>query len=76
MQLGGAGTSCNITLTAPSRMKPPIYLYYELQNYYQNHRRYVVASASSVSDIQSQPVLTWHVVECHTAAVQASTCLI
>ncbi|MCO5596007.1 hypothetical protein L7F22_050060 [Adiantum nelumboides] len=33
--------SCNQTLTVPSRMKQPIYVYYELTNYYQNHRRYV-----------------------------------
>jgi len=39
LQLEGVGTTCNVTLTAPRHMKPPIYLYYELDNYYQNHRR-------------------------------------
>ncbi|XP_024368756.1 ALA-interacting subunit 1 [Physcomitrium patens] len=33
--------SCNVTLTIPKRMKPPVYVYYELTNFYQNHRRYV-----------------------------------
>jgi hypothetical protein len=33
--------SCNVTLTIPKRMKRPIYVYYELTNFYQNHRRYV-----------------------------------
>lgn len=47
VQLEGAGTLCNVTLTAPRRMKQPVYLYYELQNYYQNHRRYVPTSAHS-----------------------------
>jgi len=27
-------------------MKPPIYVYYELSNYYQNHRRYVKSRSS------------------------------
>ncbi|CAH1449739.1 unnamed protein product [Lactuca virosa] len=29
------------TLTVTKRMKQPIYVYYQLDNYYQNHRRYV-----------------------------------
>ena len=41
LQSGGLGTSCNITLRVPRHMKPPIYVYYQLNNYYQNHRRYV-----------------------------------
>lgn len=32
---------CNITITVPKRMEPPIFFYYKLTNYYQNHRRYV-----------------------------------
>ena len=46
MQLEGIGTSCNVTLVAPRRMKSPVYLYYELENYYQNHRRWVQTVAS------------------------------
>ena len=46
LQLEGVGTSCNVTLTAPRHMKAPVYLYYELENYYQNHRRYVAVCAS------------------------------
>lgn len=33
--------TCVRTLTVPKRMKQPIYVYYQLENYYQNHRRYV-----------------------------------
>ncbi|CAL5341431.1 unnamed protein product [Camellia sinensis] len=33
--------TCNRTLTVPKRMKQPIYVYYQLDNFYQNHRRYV-----------------------------------
>jgi len=39
---------CNISLTIGETMEPPIYVYYKLTNYYQNHRRYV----KSRSDMQ------------------------
>ena len=32
---------CNVTLTVTERMRAPVYMYYKLTNYYQNHRRYV-----------------------------------
>ncbi|KAG2396895.1 ALA-interacting subunit 3 [Vigna angularis] len=32
---------CNRTLLVDKRMKSPIYVYYQLDNFYQNHRRYV-----------------------------------
>ncbi|KAI5081220.1 hypothetical protein GOP47_0004403 [Adiantum capillus-veneris] len=32
---------CTRTLTVPKHMKQPIFVYYQLENYYQNHRRYV-----------------------------------
>ncbi|XP_055811340.1 ALA-interacting subunit 1-like [Solanum dulcamara] len=33
--------TCVRTLIVPKKMKQPIYVYYQLENYYQNHRRYV-----------------------------------
>lgn len=33
--------TCNATLTVPKKMSAPIYVYYQLDNFYQNHRRYV-----------------------------------
>ncbi|XP_004488549.1 ALA-interacting subunit 3-like [Cicer arietinum] len=33
--------TCNITLKVDKDMKSPIYVYYQLDNFYQNHRRYV-----------------------------------
>ncbi|XP_023512214.1 ALA-interacting subunit 3-like [Cucurbita pepo subsp. pepo] len=32
---------CRRNITVPKRMKQPIYVYYQLDNFYQNHRRYV-----------------------------------
>ncbi|XP_074577869.1 ALA-interacting subunit 3-like [Curcuma longa] len=31
--------TCLTTLTVPKNMKAPVYIYYELDNFYQNHRR-------------------------------------
>ncbi|XP_059666737.1 ALA-interacting subunit 3 [Cornus florida] len=33
--------TCNRTLKVPKHMKQPIYVYYQIDNFYQNHRRYV-----------------------------------
>ena len=38
---GGAPTRCQISFVAPAAMKAPVFVYYELTNFYQNHRRYV-----------------------------------
>ena len=39
-----AGTKCKITFEAQSKTIPaPIYVYYQLDNYYQNHRKYVTS---------------------------------
>ncbi|KAL6549515.1 putative ALA-interacting subunit 4 [Orobanche hederae] len=33
--------TCHMTLIVPKKMKHPIFVYYQLDNFYQNHRRYV-----------------------------------
>lgn len=33
--------NCNITISVPSQMEAPVFFYYQLENFYQNHRRYV-----------------------------------
>lgn len=32
---------CNVSVTVTREMQPPIYAYYQLTNFFQNHRRYV-----------------------------------
>ena len=51
MQQDGSGTLCNVTLTAPQRMAAPVFVYYELDNFYQNHRRCVQHSAGASSKV-------------------------
>lgn len=41
VQLGGGGLPCSVVLQPSSKMKAPVFLYYELDNFYQNHRRYM-----------------------------------
>ena len=38
-----AGRICNITLTIPQDMFPPVLLYYQLTNFHQNHRSYYIS---------------------------------
>ncbi|XP_027351100.1 ALA-interacting subunit 3-like [Abrus precatorius] len=37
----GSNKTCMGKLTVKNKMKAPIYVYYQLDNFYQNHRRYV-----------------------------------
>lgn len=34
-------TACRLQFNIPDRIEPPVMLYYQLTNFYQNHRRYV-----------------------------------
>jgi len=44
------GSTCSINITLDDDMKEPIFVYYELRNFYQNHRNYV----KSRSDAQNR----------------------
>ncbi|XP_042505560.1 ALA-interacting subunit 1-like [Macadamia integrifolia] len=41
IQSSKTNKTCSRTLTVPKLMKSPVYVYYQLDNFYQNHRRYV-----------------------------------
>jgi len=61
------GSPCTITIKIDSTMKRPIFVYYKLTNFYQNHRRYVksrsdaqlsgddIGSTSSCDPLSDQP---------------------
>ncbi|KAE8684343.1 ALA-interacting subunit 3 [Hibiscus syriacus] len=51
-----ANKTCTRRLTVTKRMKQPIYVYYQLDNFYQNHRRYV----KSRSDSQLKDNSSWN----------------
>jgi len=34
-------STCTLQISIPTNMSAPVYMYYRLENYYQNHRRYV-----------------------------------
>lgn len=36
-----SSAACTISIVVEKEMKAPVYVYYELSNFYQNHRRYV-----------------------------------
>ncbi|KAI1778686.1 Lem3/Cdc50 [Hypoxylon cercidicola] len=36
-------TQCTLTFNIPEVMSPPVFLYYRIENFYQNHRRYVAS---------------------------------
>ncbi|KAI1085141.1 Lem3/Cdc50 [Whalleya microplaca] len=54
-------TRCTLTFTLPEEMSAPVLFYYRLENFYQNHRRYVASFYDkqllgddvSVSDVKS-----------------------
>ncbi|KAH8511468.1 hypothetical protein Peur_053108 [Populus x canadensis] len=41
IQASETNKTCTRTFNVPKHMKSPVFIYYELDNYYQNHRRYV-----------------------------------
>ena len=41
------GVPCTIPLYIPKTMRAPVYLYYEIKNFYQNHRRFVKSRDAS-----------------------------
>jgi hypothetical protein len=51
------GSVCNVTLEVTDKMEQPVYLYYKLTNYYQNHRRYV--KSRNDQQLRGEKVTSW-----------------
>lgn len=53
-----ANENCTLSFTVPRTMKPPVLIYYELDNFYQNHRNYFqsqdIFQMAGQSDISQQ----------------------
>lgn len=41
------GSPCTVSITLTKDMKEPIFFYYEIENFYQNHRRYINSRSST-----------------------------
>jgi len=58
---------CNVPITIDAKMTKPVYMYYGLTNYYQNHRRYVksrdesqlLGDITKVPNSDCAPFATW-----------------
>ena len=65
LQYDGKGTgpefaACQVTFTVDRDMKAPVYVYYQLDGFYQNHRRYVKSrsDAQLMGDLLTEPLLS------------------
>jgi hypothetical protein len=59
---------CNIVFTIPMQLNTPIFLYYKLTNFYQNHRKYV--KSLSYNQLKGQDISS---IEAATSCTQMST---
>lgn len=48
MQMEGNGFTCTLAFRNEVHMKAPIFVYYQLNNFFQNHRRYTQKSNETV----------------------------
>lgn len=63
------GKVCNITIEVPADMKAPVYMYYRLDNFFQNHRRYV--KSRNDNQLRGKPVKIYDdILDCEPYAVR------
>ncbi|XP_058727500.1 ALA-interacting subunit 3-like [Vicia villosa] len=56
IQNPGTDKTCNITLNVPKNMEAPTFVYYQLENFYQNHKRYV--HSRSIKQLRNDKYMT------------------
>lgn len=64
----GKSFTCSVTFKVKEKMKEPVYFYYQLNNFYQNHRRYVKSKSAdqlagdkiskSTAEVDCDPIVT------------------
>lgn len=55
-------SKCYVALSIPEDMEGPVFVYYELDNFYQNHRRYV--KSKNVNQLQGEGVSSSDISDC------------
>lgn len=55
-------SKCYVSLSIPETMDGPVFVYYELDNFYQNHRRYV--KSKNVNQLQGDSVSSSDISDC------------
>mmetsp|Transcript_9704 Transcript_9704/g.18374 ORF Transcript_9704/g.18374 Transcript_9704/m.18374 type:complete len:393 (-) Transcript_9704:958-2136(-) len=60
-----AGLNCSVTLPISKDMQPPIFLHYEIKNFYQNHKRYEVSRSDSQLLGSTAPLSEREANDCH-----------
>lgn len=56
------GTSCTMTFNVATPIAAPVYVYYQLDNFYQNHRRYV--KSRSFNQLKGDYINTNQLADC------------
>ncbi|CAG8556457.1 537_t:CDS:2 [Paraglomus brasilianum] len=67
-EYGFQAKRCTIMYSIPARLKGPIYMYYRLTNFYQNHRRYVKSFDAKQLQGEAVPVATLDAGNCKPLA--------
>ena len=66
------GSACQLKITVPDDMEGPVFFYYELHNFYQNHRRYV--NSRNVDQLKGKAVGSDEIEEdCESVTSMADT---
>ncbi|EGR33890.1 ligand-effect modulator 3 LEM3 family protein, putative [Ichthyophthirius multifiliis] len=60
--INSPNNKCTVEFQVPSKLKAPVYVYYELDNFYQNHRKYV--KSKNINQLQGEDVSVSQLSDC------------